>query len=55
VAGYIDRAPLVSAALPAAGAWLRLARFDATNTGASSDYLNCGFQVGAVQAGAAGA
>jgi hypothetical protein len=55
VTGYVDRTPLVSAALPAKGTWLLLARFDATNTGATSDYLNCAFQVGAVQAGAAGA
>ena len=54
-AGYVDGAPLVSVSLPTAGTWLLLARFDATNTGASSDYLNCAFQVGAVQAGASGA
>jgi hypothetical protein len=54
-AGYVDGTPLVSVALPAAGTGLLLARFDATNTGASSDYLNCAFQVGAAQAGASGA
>ena len=54
-AGYVDGSPLVSVSLPAAGTWLLLARFDATNTGASTDYLNCAFQVGDVQAGAAGA
>jgi hypothetical protein len=54
-AGYVDGTTLVSLALPAAGTWLLLARFDATNTGASSDNLNCAFQVGAVQAGASGA
>ena len=55
VTGYVDGTPLVSVALPTAGTWLLLARFDATNTGASGDYLNCAFQVGALQAGAAGA
>jgi hypothetical protein len=55
VTGYIDRTPLVSGALPAEGAWLLLARFDVTNTGADPDYLNCAFQVGAVEAGASGA
>jgi hypothetical protein len=55
VAGYLDRTPLVSSALPAAGAWLLLGRFNVTNTGASSDSLNCALQVGAVQAGAGGA
>jgi hypothetical protein len=55
VTGYVDGTPLVSVALPAAGTWLLLARFDATNRGTSSDYLNCAFQVGAVQAGASGA
>jgi hypothetical protein len=54
-AGYVDGSPLVSVSLPTAGTWLLLARFDATNTGASTDYLNCAFQVGDVQAGAAGA
>ncbi len=54
-AGYVDGSPLVSVSLPTAGTWLLLARFDASNTGASSDYLNCAFQVGAVQAGASGA
>ena len=53
--GYADGSPLVSVSLPTAGTWLLLARFDASNTGASSDYLNCAFQVGAVQAGASGA
>ena len=53
--GYVDGTALVSVALPTAGTWLLLGRFDATNTGASSDYLNCAFQVGAIQAGAAGA
>jgi hypothetical protein len=45
----------VSVALPTEGTWLLLARFDATNKGGSTDYLNCAFQVGAAQAGAAGA
>ena len=54
VTGYVDGSPLASVALPTAGTWLLLGRFDATNTGASGDYLNCAFQVGAAQAGAAG-
>jgi hypothetical protein len=54
-AGYVDGSPLVSVALPTAGTWLLLGRFDATNTGALTDYLNCAFQVGAMQAGASGA
>ena len=52
--GYVDGSPLASVALPTPGTWLLLGRFDATNTGASGDYLNCAFQVGAAQAGAAG-
>jgi hypothetical protein len=53
--GYVDGTALVSVALPTAGTWLLLGRFDVTNSGAGSDYLNCAFQVGAIQAGAAGA
>ena len=53
--GYVDGTALVSVALPTAGTWLLLGRFDVTNSGASSDYPNCAFQVGAIQAGASGA
>ena len=49
VVGYVDGSPLASVALPTAGTWLLLGRFDVTNTGASGDYLNCAFQVGAAQ------
>jgi hypothetical protein len=49
ITGYEDMTPIVSITIPAEGVWLLVARFIMTNTGASSDTLNCGFQVGEAQ------
>jgi hypothetical protein len=55
VVGYADNTPLVDVDLPSAGTWLLVGLFDVTNTGASGDYLNCLYDSGGAQTGAAGA
>jgi hypothetical protein len=54
VVGYADNAPLVDITLPSAGTWLLVGHLRVTNTGASSDNLNCLYDVDGVQNGAFG-
>jgi len=54
VVGYADHDPLAAGSLTGAGTWLMIGRFDATNTGASGDYLDCYFDVAGVRVGTAG-
>ena len=55
VVGYTDNASLVDVNLPSGGTWLLVGRLRVTNSGASSDNLNCFYDVAGIQSGAFGA
>ena len=52
---YVNLDPLASAALTTTGDYVIFAAFTVHNTGASDEYLECGFQFGGVISPAAGA
>jgi uncharacterized protein YjbI with pentapeptide repeats len=54
ISNYQDREPIVTVTAPVPGYYLAIASATVTNTGASNDYLNCGFEVAGTIAGAAG-
>jgi hypothetical protein len=54
VAGYANHDALVAGSLTEAGTWLMVGSFDAANTGANGDYLDCYFDVGGMRVGTAG-
>ncbi len=54
ISNYQDGDPIVTVNAPAAGYYIAIASGTVTNTGASDDYLNCGFDVSGAISGAAG-
>jgi hypothetical protein len=52
--GYVDLTPLASYTLPASGDYVLFTNLTVANTGASNEYLNCGYRFNGVISGAAG-
>jgi hypothetical protein len=52
--GYVDLTPLASYTLPASGDYVLFTNLTVANTGASNEYLNCGYRFNGMISGAAG-